>query len=161
MPEPFDASRVDTEPLDQASLAEQDRELDALKQRPIGLSNARLHAERDLQGLTAVCNRIAWGDMPADMREPIRDEITALLESLSTADRDKLIEHARLAEIQRHWLERLEDAEQQHLAQARAEEEQRAQAEADAREWAEFEAHDAAGKEERFRQWRAAKHSGS
>jgi len=161
MSEPFDASRVDTEPLDQASLAAQDRELDALKQRPIGLSNARLHAERHLQGLTAICNRIAWGDMPGEMREPAPHEITALLQSLSTADRDKLMEHARLAALQRHWLNRLEQAEQEHLAEVKADEEQRAQAEAEAKEWAEFEAHDAAGKQERFRQWRAAKHSGS
>ena len=84
-----------------------------------------------------------------------------MLESLSQDDREKLIEHARLAQVQRHWLERLEAAEQQHLAQARADEQQRAQAEAEAREWAEFEAYDAAGKHERFRQWRAAKHGGS
>jgi len=161
MSEPFDASRVHNEPLDQASLAAQDRELEALKQRPIGLSNARLHAERDIEGLTTICNRIAWGDMPSAMRAPTADEVTALLEGLNAEDRDKLIEHARLAEVQRHWLGRLEDAEQQHLAQARAEEAQRAQAEAEAQERAAFEAYDAAGKEERFRQWRAAKHSGS
>jgi len=161
MPEPFDASRVHTEPLDQASLAAQDRELEALKQRPIGLSNARLHAERDLEGLTTICHRIAWGDTPGQKREPAPHEITALLESLSTDDRDKLMEHARLAALQRHWLNRLEQAEQEHLAEVKADEEQRAQAEAEAKEWAAFEAHDAAGKQERFRQWRAAKHSGS
>jgi len=157
----FDASRIHSEPLDNQTLFAQDSELEALEARPIGLSNARLHAERDLEGYIAVCNRIVWGDMPGEMRAPAADEVTALLERLSEDDRDKLIEHARLAEIQRHWLGRLEDAEQQHLAQARAEEKQRAQAEAEAQERAEFEAYDAAGKEERFRQWRAAKHGGS
>jgi len=161
MSEPFDASRIHTDPPDHETLAAQDRELDVLKQRPISLSNARLHADRDLEGLTTICNRIAWGDMPADMREPAPDEITALLEGLSADDRDKLMEHARQAALQRHWLNRLEQAEQEHLAEVKADEEQRAQAEAEAKEWAAFEAYDAAGKEERFRQWRAAKHSGS
>jgi len=157
----FDASRIHADPLDRETLAAQDRELEALEPRPIGLSNARLHAERDLEGYIAVSNRIVWGDMPSEMRAPAADEVAALLERLSEDDRDKLMEHARLAEIQRHWLERLEDAERQHQAQAKAEEEQRARAEAEAQERAEFEAHDAAGKEERFRQWHAAKHGGS
>ena len=161
MPEPFDAGRIHADPPDPETLAAQDRELESLEARPIGLSNAKLHAERDLEGYTAICNRIAWGDMPSEMRAPAPDEVTALLESLSEDDRDKLIEHARLADVQRHWLQRLQDAEQQHLAQARADEQQRAQAEAEAKEWAEFEAHDAAGKQERFRQWHAAKHGGS
>jgi len=161
MSQQFDASQIHTEPLDSRTLAQQDRELEDLKQRPIGLSNAKLHAERDLEGLTAVCNRIAWGGMPSRMRKPEPDEIGALLEDLNEEDRDKLMDQAMLAAAQRHWLYRLEEAEQQHLAEAKADKEQRAQAEAEAREWAEFEAHDAAGKQKRFRQWRAAKHSGS
>jgi hypothetical protein len=161
MPEPFDAGRIHADPPDPETLAAQDRELESLEARPIGLSNAKLHAERDLEGYTAICNRIAWGDMPSEMRAPAPDEVTALLESLSEDDREKLLDQARLASAQRHWLARLEEAEQQHLAQARADEEQRARAEAEAREWAEFEAYDAAGKQERFKQWRAAKHGGS
>lgn len=157
MTDQFDAGQVHDDPLDADTLAEQDRELEELKRRPIGLSNARLHAERDLEGLSAVCNRIAWGGMPSEMRGPTREEAAALLHALSQEDRDKLMEQARLASVQRHWLERLQQAEQHHLAEARAEADQRAQAEVEATEWAEFEACDAAGKQERFRQWRAAK----
>jgi len=161
MTDQFDASRIHDDPPAADTLAEQDRELEELKRRPIGLSNARLHAERDLGGLTAVCNRIAWGGMPSDMRAPTPEETAALLDSLSHEDREKLLEQARLAGTQRYWLLRLKEAEQQHLAEASAEEQQRAQAEAEAQEWAEFEAYDEAGKQERFRQWRAAKHNGS
>jgi len=161
MPDQFDASRIHDALLDADTLAEQSRELEQLKQRSIGLTNARLHAERDLEGLTAVCNRMAWGGMPGEMRPPTPEETAALLDSLSREDRDKLMEQARLASAQRHWLSRLRQAEQQHLAEASAEEQQRAKAEAEAQEWAAFEAHDAAEKDERFRQWRALRRGGS
>jgi len=160
MSQQFDASRIYREPPDSQTIAQQERELDELRQRPIGLSNAKLHAQRDLEAQTAVCNRIAWGGTPRQMREPEPDEVTALLEGLNEEDRDKLMDQAMLVAAQRHWLYRLEEAEERHLAEAKADQEQRAQAEAEAREWAEFEADDAAGKQERFKQWRAAKQNG-
>jgi hypothetical protein len=114
-------------------------------------------AERELGRLVNVCNRIAWGSVPAELRAPAPAEIAALLERLTPEDRERLTTEARNAAGQRDLIARMADAEAQCIALLEAEQSARAEEEALYEEWAEFEAIDAAGKMQRFEAWRAAR----
>jgi hypothetical protein len=156
MTNPFDASLIDGEPVSPEVLAEQDRKMADLMQRPNALANARLHAEQHMARLIRACNRTAWGTVTSEPRAPTQEEAAALLERLGPEDRDKLLRDVLAAAEQRALLARMEGAQQQTLSRLEAEQIEAAQHDAAAQERAEFEAHDAATKEERFQAWRAA-----
>lgn len=157
MSEEFDASLVYTDPVSEEALAEQNRQIEQLMLRPNALANAKLHAENDLTRLIAACNRLAWRSVPADLRQPTPEEAAALLERLTPEDREKLMTNARLTAEQRVMVVRIREAHEQCVAQIQAEQEAHAIQVIEAQEWAEFEAHDNAGKQERFAAWRAAR----
>ena len=157
MSNPFDASFVFVDPISAEVSAEQMRKVDELMARPNALANAKLHAENDMTRLVMACNRTAWGTVACEPRAPTPDERTALLERLESDIREKLIGEARLAAEQRALLALMEDAQRQHQSHLEAEQAEQAQREAEAAEWAEFQAHDAAGREQRFVAWRAAR----
>jgi hypothetical protein len=157
MSNPFDASFVFVDPISAEASAEQIRQVEDLMARPNALANAKLHAENDMTRLVMACNRTAWGTVACDPRAPTPDERAALLERLDPEIREKLIGEARLAAEQRALLALMEDAQQQYLSHLEAEQAEQAQREAEAAEWAEFEAYDAAGREQRFLAWRAAR----
>ena len=153
----FDASQVSEEPIGPETLAEHDRTIEALVSRPNALANAKLHAENDMQRIVNVCNRLAWGSVPAELRAPSAEEKAALLARLSPEDTEKLMRESRLGTAQRALVARMQEAYDHALAQLAAEHAEHAQRQSEAEEWAEFEAHDAAGKEQRYHAWRAAR----
>lgn len=153
----FDASQVSADPVAAEVLAEHDRTMEHLAKMPNALANAKLHAENEMQRIVNVCNRLAWGSVPAELRAPTAEETAALIERLSPEDREKLMRQAALGAGQRLLLARMEEAQQHHMAHMEAEQHEHAQREAEANEWAEFEAQDAAEKEQRFQAWRAAR----
>jgi len=157
----FDASQVYQEPLSGDVMAGQDQTVANLMQRPSALANAKLHAENELQRIINVSNRLAWGEVPGTLREPTQEEAAALMERLSQEDRHKLLNEARLGAEQRRLLAKMEDAHQQCVAQWQAEQKALELREQEELEWAEFEAFDAAGKEQRFNEWRAARRQAS
>jgi hypothetical protein len=157
MTNPFDASLIDGEPVSPEVLAEQDRKIADLMQRPNALANARLHADQHMARLIRACNRTAWGTVTSEPRGPTQEEAAALLERLGPEGRDKLMGEVRAAAEQRALLARMEEAQQQTLSRMEAEQFEAARHDAAAQERAEFEAHDAATKEERFQAWRAAR----
>jgi hypothetical protein len=157
MSQEFDASQICEEPLSAEVLAMHERTIEHLMQKPGALANARLHAANEMQRIVNVCNRLAWRSVPADLRKPSAEEAAALLERLSPEDREKLLGESRAGAAQRLLLARIEEAQAGYEAQLRAEAEEAARRDAEAAERAEFEAFDAAGKEERFQAWRAAR----
>jgi hypothetical protein len=157
MSEPFDASRILIEPVSAEIIAAHQKTVEGLQSRASALANAKLHAERELGRLVSVCNRIAWGSVPTDLRAPTPTEIAALLERFSAEDRERLMSEARQAAEQRELVERIADAEARCLAQIEAEQMRRAEEEALNEEWAEFEAFDNAEKMKRFDAWRASR----
>ncbi len=152
----FDASLVWNEPVGGDVLVAQQSTVDELRKRPNALANAKLHAERELGRAILVCNRVAWGAMPADTRAPSPEETAELLGRLADDDRDKLMRESRQATEQRLLVGAMREAEEACLAQMQVEQEQMAAHEAEQRELEAFEAHDAAGKEARFEAWRAS-----
>ena len=152
----FDASLVWSEPVGGDILASQQGTVDELRKRPNALANAKLHAERELDRAIMVCNRVAWGAMPADPRAPSAAETADLLARLAADDREKLMREARLAAEQRRLVTAMREAEQACLAEMQAEQEQLAAHEAERQELEAFEAYDAAGKAARFEAWRAS-----
>jgi hypothetical protein len=157
MSEQFDASQIWSEAVSGEIAAEHDRTVEGLMTRPAALANAKLHAERELGRLVSVCNRVAWGSVPAELRAPAADETAALLERLGEEDRDKLTTEARNAARQRVLVAKMADAEAQCQARLEAEETARAEEQALYQEWAEFEAFDASEKMKRFDTWRASR----
>ncbi len=157
MNHPFDASLIDGGPVSAEVLAEQDRKIADLMQRPSALANARLHAEQHMARLVRHCNRTAWGTITSESRGPTQEETAALLDQLAPENRDKLLADARAAAEQRALLAKMEGAQQHALSRLEAAQAEAAQHNAAVQEWAEFEAHDAATREERFRAWRAAR----
>jgi hypothetical protein len=153
----FDASQLWSEPVPEETLAAQRRTVADLMQRPNALTNAKLHAERELERLVMVCNRLAWGAIPAERRAPDAGEVEALLAQLDEEKRGKLLADASRAAEQRLLVSAMQQAELHCIAQLQAEQAQFAAHEAEQQEWAEFEAFDAAGKAERFAAWRAAR----
>lgn len=153
----FDATLVCDEPVHPDIIAGHIREVDHLAPRPTALANAKLHAERELQRLIIVSNRLVWGNVPAELRAPTGQEVAGLFGRLSPEDREKLSRDARLANAQRHLVALMDEAQARYQAQMEAEQCELAAREALARQWAEFEAHDAAGKEQRFVAWRDAR----
>jgi hypothetical protein len=161
MTNPFDASLIDGGPVSAEILAEQDRKIADLTQRPNALANARLHAEQHMARLMRYCNRTAWGTVTSEPRGPTQEEAAALLDRLGPENRDKLLGEARAAAEQRSLLAKMEEAQQHTLSQLEAEREEVARHSAAAQEWSEFEVYDAATKEERFQAWRTARSSAS
>ncbi len=175
MTTPFDTSFAYTGPIGEAVKAAHAAEIEHSMSMPSKLANAKLHAKNELQRWVLACNRLVWGEMPAEARQPAPGEVAALLEQLSPEQRERLLKESQLAAEQRHLVALLEAAEIEALAQLEAlrEEEARAEAEARARFEAqhaemaraeaeralrrEFEAVDDAGKEARFQAWRAGR----
>jgi hypothetical protein len=153
----FDASLVLDEPIGIEIADEQTRMVALLLQTPAAFANARQQAESDLQRYIEACNHLIWREVPADLRAPGEEEKAALLERLGAEDRERLMRDSRLAAKQRSLLHVMHEKHDEHLAQLQAEQCLLAEREALAREWAEFEAYDAAGKENRFAEWRASR----
>jgi hypothetical protein len=161
MTNPFDASLVDSGPVKAEVLAEQDRKIADLMQRPNALANARLHADQHMARLIRACNRTAWGTVTSEPRGPTQEEAATLLDRLGPENRDKLLGEACAAAEQRTLLAKMEEAQQHTLSRLEAEQVEAAQHNAAAQERAEFEAYDTEAKEERFQAWRAARNGGS
>jgi len=170
----FDASFAYTGPIGAALQAAHAREIEHAMFMPSKLANAKLHANNELQRWVLACNRLVWGEMPAEPRQPSAEEIAWLLEQLNPESRERLLRESQLAAEARNLVALLETAEieaqarleVQRAEQARAEAEAQAQFEAQRAEMAraeaeralrvEFEAFDETGKEARFQAWRAA-----
>ena len=135
----FDASFAYTGPVSAGVQAAHASEIEHLKLMPGKLANAKLHANNELQRWVLACNRLVWGGMPDDAREPAPGEIAALLEQISPENRERLLKEAQLAAEARNLVALLSAAE----------------AEAALRE--EFETFDLAGKEARFQAWRSGR----
>jgi hypothetical protein len=135
----FDASFIYTGEISAEMQAAQAREIEQLMIMPGKLANAMLHANNELQRWVLACNRLVWGGMPADPREPAAAEIRALLEQLPLENRERLLMESQRAAEARNLVALLSAA----------------QAEAILRE--EFEAFDLAGKEARFQTWRSGR----
>lgn len=155
----FDASLVSEEPVSPEIVAEQRDKVGDLMQRPAALANAKLHAENEMQRLVNLCNRLAWGSMPPELRRPTPEEAAGLIAYLAPDVAERLKGEAKRANEQRSLLRQMEEAHQYILAHLQAEEQERARQEEEAREWAAFEMEDQAGKQERFVAWRAARRS--
>jgi hypothetical protein len=170
----FDASFAYTGPIGAEVQAAHAREIEHAMFMPSKLANAKLHANNELQRWVLACNRLVWGAMPADQRQPVAEEVAWLLEQLSPENRERLLKESQLAAEARNLVALLEAAEieaqarleVQRAEQARAEAEAQARFEAQQAEMARaeaeralrvaFEAIDEAGKEARFQAWRAA-----
>ncbi len=175
MSTPFDASFAYTGPIGAMVLAAHADEVAHCMSMPGKLANAKLHAANELQRWVLACNRLVWGEMPANLRQPSPGEIPALLELIGPEKGERLLKESQLAAEQRHLVGLLEAAEieaqarieAQRAADARAEAEERTRHEAHHAELARaeaeralreaFEAVDAAGKEARFQAWRAGR----
>lgn len=171
----FDASFAYTGPIGEEVQKAHREEVERLMFMPGKLANAKLHANNELQRWVLACNRLVWGEMPSDPRQPAAEEIGWLLEQLSPENRERLLKESQLAAEARNLVAILEAAEieaqallkAQQAEEARAEAEMRARLEAQAAEEAqaateralrqEFEAIDEAGKEARFQAWRASR----
>ena len=157
MSDQFDASQIWMEPVSSDVIAGHQKTVEGWLARPSALANAKLHAERELGRIISVCNRIAWGSIPTELRTPAAAEATALLERLSVEDRERLMKEARQGAEQRDLIARIAEAEAQYSAQLEAEAAARAEEAALQQEWAEFEAFDNAEKMKRFDAWRASR----
>lgn len=157
----FDASQIcNDEPMSEGAVAEQERLIEQLMDRPMAMGNARLHVQNELQRIVNVANRLAWRYVPAELRAPTPEEKAKLLDGLGEEDRAKLLKEARSAVAQRRFVVRIEQAYEECMAQIHAEQAELANQEREAREWAEFEAYDEATKAERFQIWRASRAPG-
>jgi hypothetical protein len=157
----FDASRVYMEPIAADIIEWQKGIVEQLALRPSALENAKLHSENELQRIINVTNRLAWGEVPQELREPTAEEAAGLLERLSGEDRDKLMKEAYAGAEQRSIVAMIHEAHERCLAEMHAEQEALAHQQAEAKERTEFEAFDAAGKEQRFQAWRASRQAAS
>ncbi len=173
----FDASFAYTGPIGENVQAAHASEIEHSMNMPSKLANAKLHANNELGRWVLACNRLVWGQMPDDARQPSAEEIAWLLEQLPPENRERLLKESQLAAEARHLVALLEAAEVEAHARLEAQREEEARAEADARaafeaqhaEMAraeaeralieEFEAIDEAGKEARFAAWRATRGS--
>lgn len=153
----FDASQVNAEPVSPDVLARQGETVAQLALRPSALANAKLHAENEMQRIINVTNRLAWGSVPAELRQPTAEEAAALIERLSPEDREKLMKEAQLGAEQRSLIAQMQEAHDRCVAQIQAEQEELEHRQEAEMEWSEFEAFDAAGKEQRFQAWRASR----
>jgi hypothetical protein len=171
----FDTSFAYTGPISAEVQAAHASEIEHAMYMVSKLANAKLHAKNELQRWVLACNRLVWGAMPAEARQPAPGEIAALLEQLPPENRERLLKESQLAAEARHLVALLEAAEAEAHARLEAQlaQEARAQAEAQARYEAEqaaaaaaaaeqalreeFEAVDAQSKEARFQAWRAAR----
>lgn len=171
----FDASFSYTGPIGEDVQAAHAAEIERAMFMPGKLANAKLHAKNELQRWVLACNRLVWGQMPDEARQPEPDEIAWLLGELNPESRERLLKELQLAAEARNLVALLEAAEieaqarieAQQAQEARAEAEMRAQLEAQQAEAAraeeehtlreEFEVADEAGKEARFHAWRAAR----
>jgi hypothetical protein len=151
----FDASLICSESVSPETLAQQQADVDNWMRMPSALSNAKLHAQRDLEARYGACNRLVWGYGHTPTRTPFADEIAGLLQSLDPGKREKLMNEARLAKEQRSLIALIEEGERRYVERLRAEEAEQALHSAARRELEEFEAFDLAGKRERFEAWRA------
>lgn len=156
----FDASLVCNEPVSPETLARQRADVENWLRMPSALSNAKLHAQRELEARAGVCNRLVWGYGPVAPRAPAAEEVAGLLEWLGPEKSEKLLGECRLANGQRSLVLLIEDAERRYVERLRAEEAEQARQEAWRRELEEFEAYDAAGKQARFEAWRAQRGRG-
>src|SRR5262249_38651827 len=100
---------------------------------------AKLHAKNELERWVLACNRLVWGGMPADAREPAPAEAAALLERLPPENRDRLLKEAQLAAEARHLVALISAAETEAALRQ------------------EFESFDLAEKEARFQAWRSGR----
>ena len=157
MDDQFDASGVWDGAISDEAIADHRKKVEGWLMWPSALSNAKLHAERELDRLVKACNRIAWGAVPSTLRRPSPAESEALLGRLGADDREKLIREARHAAEQRGLLEKIAEAEAHYFLQLEAERIALSEEEARNQEWAEFEAYDAAGQQQRFEAWRASR----
>lgn len=171
----FDASFAYTGPLSEEVQRAHRGEVERDMSMPGKLANAKLHANNELQRWVLACNRLVWGQLPAEMRMPEAREIALLMEQLSSENRERLMKESRLAAEARNLVALLEAAEVEAQARLQAQEveEARARAEMQARLEAhraeearmaaehalrqQFEAEDEACKEARFQAWRAAR----
>jgi len=153
----FDASLGHFEPISDDVLAAHSREIATTMKMPGKLANAKLHAENELNRLINACNRVAWGGQPSDLRAPSPAEMSEVLARLSAEDRDKLMRDAKLACEQRNLVTQLALAETTFLETQHLEQEALARLEAERADFEAFEAHDAAGKQDRFTAWRASR----
>lgn len=151
----FDASLVCSEPVGPETLARQQADVENWLRMPSALSNAKLHAQRELEARVGVCNRLVWGYGPTPTRAPAEEEIGALLQSLDPQKSERLMGEARLTNEQRSLIALIEDGERRYVERLRAEQAEQAQRDAARRELEEFEAFDMAGKQDRFEAWRA------
>src|SRR5579883_3262493 len=107
----FDASFAYTGPISEDVKAAHFHEAGLLRSMPAKLANAKLHANNELQRWVLACNRLVWGDMPADARRPGQSEIAALLEQLPLEKRERLLKESQLAAEARNLVTLLSAAE--------------------------------------------------
>jgi hypothetical protein len=157
MTDTFDASSILNEEISAEVSAQQAAKVADLMQRPTALANVRLHAENDMIRMAMACNRTAWGTIYVDPRKPTAEEAAALLASLASDAREKLIAEARATDELRALIARIAEAQADVHSRLEAEQAEVARREALIAEWMEFEQHDAATKEERFLAWRTAR----
>ncbi len=171
----FDASFAYTGPLGEEVQKSHRQEVEHVMFMPGKLANAKLHANNELQRWVLACNRLVWGQMPEEARQPEPGEIAWLLEQLSPENSERLLKESQLAAEARNLVVLLEAAEieanarleAQQAEEARGEAELQARLQAEQAEAAraeeertlreEFDAADEAGKEARFHAWRAAR----
>jgi hypothetical protein len=135
----FDTSFAYTGPISAEVQAAHAREIEHSMYMLSKLANAKLHANNELQRWVLACNRLVWGAMPAEARQPAPGEIAALLEQLPPENRDRLLKESQLAAEARHLVALLSAAEAEAVLHQ------------------EFEAFDLAGKEARFQAWRSGR----
>jgi hypothetical protein len=135
----FDASFAYTGPVSAEIQAAHASEIEHLKLMPGKLANAMLHANNELQRWVLACNRLVWGAMPAEARQPAPGEIAALLEQLPPENRERLLKESQLAAEARNLVALLSTAETEAALHEA------------------FEAFDLAGKEARFQAWRSGR----
>ena len=135
----FDASFAYTGPISAEVQAAHASEIERLQFMLSKIANAKLHANNERPRWVLACNRLVWGAMPEEPRQPAPAEIAAILEQLSPENRERLLKESQLA------------AEARNLVALIAE----AETEAALRD--EFEDFDLAGKEARFQAWRSGR----
>jgi hypothetical protein len=172
----FDASYAFTGPVAEEVQMAHHQEVERSMYMPGKISNAKLHANNELQRWVLSCNRLVWGQQVSlPLRQPSREELAWLMEQLNPDYRERLLAESRQAAEARHLFELLEAAEveaharlaAQRMEESRIQAEQQARLQAQqAREartyaeralWEEFEAYDETQKEARFQAWRTAR----
>jgi hypothetical protein len=150
----FDASLIESEPLADEILAKQAADVTHLMERPNALSNAKLHAERELPRLVMACNKTAWDTgYPSDTRAPSPEEAAALFAQLGPEKSAQLKEDLRSLAVQRNLVALMTQAQEQCEALMQAAEEEYARHQAEEQLRADFEAYDEATKEQRYAAW--------